>query len=134
MKSTAQRSHGQRGFTLIEIMIVVLIVAILAAVALPAYQDSVRKGRRASAQGFLMEVAQREQQYFIDSRTFTADLADMGITVPDDVADYYTITVELDAGPPADFTVVAAPKTGPQAVDGKLTIDRSGKREPEDKW
>ncbi len=124
----------QSGFTLIEIMIVVLIVAILATVALPAYQDSVRKGRRASAQGFLLDVAQREQQYFIDGRTFTSTLSDMGISVPDDVAKYYTVTVELEAGPPPDFTVIATPKSGPQYEDGKLSINRAGQREPADKW
>ncbi len=135
MRTTQHRQrYSQRGFTLIEVMIVMLIVAILAAVAVPAYQDSVRKGRRASAQGVLMDVAQREQQYYIDARAFTADLADLGVSVPDDVSDYYTITIELEAGPPPDFVVVATPKTGPQAVDGKLTIDRAGKREPAEKW
>ena len=127
-------SGRQSGFTLIEVMIVVVIVAILASVALPAYQDSVRKGRRASAQGFLLEVAQREQQYFIDGRTFTSNLSDMSISVPDDVAKYYSVSVELAAGPPPDFTVIATPKSGPQAADGKLSIDRAGNREPADKW
>ena len=57
-----------RGFTLIEVLITVALIAILAAIALPVYQDQVRKSRRSSAQGVLLNVANREQQLFLDSR------------------------------------------------------------------
>jgi prepilin-type N-terminal cleavage/methylation domain len=62
---TAKRT---RGFTLLEIMIVVAIVGILAAVVLPSYQNQMRKSRRASAQSHLMDIASKEQAYFLDTR------------------------------------------------------------------
>jgi len=51
-----------RGFTLLEVMIVVVIVGVLAAIALPAYQSQVRKSNRSAAQQFMQDVALREQQ------------------------------------------------------------------------
>ena len=58
----------QPGFTLIELMIVVAIIAILAGIAYPSYMDQVRKGNRAKAQAFLMDVAQRQQSYLMVHR------------------------------------------------------------------
>lgn len=53
----------QQGFTLIEMMIVVVIVAILAAVALPSYQEYVRKGKRADGKAFLLDLASRQERF-----------------------------------------------------------------------
>lgn len=53
-----------KGFTLIEIMIVVAIIAIVAAIAFPAYQDSVRKSRRADARAVLLEAAQFMERFY----------------------------------------------------------------------
>jgi type IV pilus assembly protein PilE len=58
-----------KGFSLIELMIVVAVVAILAMIAYPSYQDQMRKSRRGSAQAFMMDVAQRQQQRFLDTRS-----------------------------------------------------------------
>ncbi len=58
------------GFTLIELMVVVVIVAVLTLVAYPAYQSFVVKANRAEAKSYLMDVAQMQQLYFNDSRTY----------------------------------------------------------------
>ena len=119
------------GFTLIEVMIVVVIVAILAAVAYPSYQDHLRKGRRASAQSFMMEIANKQQQYLIDTRQYalggTAP-ATLGLTVPTDVSGYYTLTVDpAVATTPPTFNIVATPVAGsPQAPDGTLELNNLG--------
>ena len=57
----ARHSPSVRGFTLVELMIVIVIVAILLAVALPSYQNSVQKGRRADAKAALLDVANRQE-------------------------------------------------------------------------
>ena len=62
--------NKQGGFTLVELMVVIVIVGILASIAVPAYNDSVRKGRRADAKSTLTTVAARMEQYFMDNKTF----------------------------------------------------------------
>jgi type IV pilus assembly protein PilE len=60
-----------RGFTLIELMITLAIVAILAAIALPSYQDQVRKTRRAEAQTQLLTAMQAEERFYTENNTYT---------------------------------------------------------------
>jgi len=55
-----------RGFTLLEVMIVCVIVGVLAAIALPAYQNQVHKGNRSAAQHFMLDVATKAQQILMD--------------------------------------------------------------------
>lgn len=122
------------GFTLIELMITVAIVAILAAIVYPSYQDSVRRGNRGTAQSFLMDVAQREQQVFLDRRSYEAAANNaafpgsaLNISVPGEIADLYEVSVAVTAGPPPTFTVTAAPKAGTiQVEDGNLTLNSNG--------
>lgn len=121
------RQKYRRGFTLIELMIAVAIVAILVAVALPSYQEHVRKSRRAEAQSFLMAVAARQQQFLVDTRAYSGSLADIGVPLPDNVAAAYDITPTATAGPPPAFSITATPKSG-QASErcGTLSIDQAG--------
>lgn len=100
------------GFTLIELMIVVAVVAILASIALPSYQDSVRKAARRAGQAFILEIANREQQYFLETRSFaTGDQATiqtaLKIAAPTETDGRYTFKVDGDNGPPLCFTVTA---------------------------
>lgn len=67
-----------RGFTLIEVMIVVAIVAILLAVALPGYQQQVLKTKRSLARGELLGVLARQEQYFINNKGYADDLLKLG--------------------------------------------------------
>jgi type IV pilus assembly protein PilE len=128
---------GQRlgGVTLIELMTVVAIMGILTAIAYPSYQQHVAKGRRAGAQAVLMDIAQRQQQYLLDARSYASDLATLGVSPPNDVAAYYTVSVALIAGPPPGFSATATPKAGTaQANDPVLTIDNAGVKTPVGKW
>jgi type IV pilus assembly protein PilE len=121
------------GFTLIELMVAVAIIGILASIALPNYLEYTKKGRRAAAQSHLMDVAQRQQQYLLDARSYAADLSTLSITTPSDVSSYYTITMEAADATPPTFTVTATP-TGAQAGDATLTLDNAGTKTPADKW
>jgi type IV pilus assembly protein PilE len=122
------------GFTLIELLIVVAVVAILAAIAYPSYQAQIRKGHRAAAQSYLMDLAQREAQYLLDARAYAPTEAALNYaTTPADVAPYYTISITAPVVAPPAFTITATP-IGVQAADGALTIDNQGTKTPSGKW
>ncbi len=122
------------GFTLIELLIVIAIVAILAAIALPSYQAQLRKGHRAAAQSYMMDLAQRETQYLLDARAYAFTEAALGYTAtPADVAPYYTIGIAAAVASPPAFTITAT-AIGAQFADGDLTIDNRGAKTPSDKW
>ena len=69
---------SQRGVTLLELMIVVTIVGILAAIAFPSYREQVKKGNRAEARALMYEVLQKEERFFSDNGTFTTNLNALG--------------------------------------------------------
>ncbi len=123
-----KRSMRSSGFTLIELMIVVAIVAILAAVAFPAYQDSVAKSRRAEAAGALIEAAQRLEVFFTQNGRYCA-LADCSTglapvfptAVPSSGAAYYTIQGQ-DGQVSATAFVIEAVPAGSMANDDCATL------------
>ena len=126
-----------RGFTLIEIMIAVAIVGILAAIALPAYQEQVRKSRRATAEAHLMDIAARQQQFLLDNRRYATDLATLTVTTPTNVSDFYTVTccepaVGATNGTPPQFLASAAPNSiqSPDLAGATLSINNAGTKSP----
>ena len=136
-----------RGFTLIEVMIVVVIVAVLAAIALPSYRAHVIKANRSAAQQFMLDVAAREQQILLDARNYVAVGATanfpnsptgtppgVGLEVPGDVPVNYAIVVTVNnAATPPTFTITATAQ-GPQAGDVTLKLDQAGIKTPAAKW
>jgi len=124
-----------RGFTLMEIMITVAIIGILAAIAIPSYQNHVRKANRSAAKAYILDVAQKQQLYLPTARGYAASLSELQSTAPDDVTRFYDVTMTNSAGPPPTFTVTATPK-GNQVVDGWIAIDANMTKTSQytDKW
>lgn len=116
----------ERGFTLGELMIVVVIVGILATIAYPTYQDQIRKSRRIDAKNALMNVANRQEQFILDRSTYTLDMTDLGFGTDPTVSTegYYTVDAAVGACGVITrcFTLTATPVAGKsQAGDSKCT-------------
>jgi type IV pilus assembly protein PilE len=95
--------NGKRGFTLIEMMIVIAIIGILASVALPAYNSYVTRGRIAEAFGELSSMRAKLEQHFLDNRTY-AGACVAGSVAPLPVGKHFTYACALTA---TTFTVTA---------------------------
>lgn len=100
-----------KGFTLIELMIVLAIVAILAAVALPAYQDSVRKGRRSEAVAQMSRIQQAQERWRANQSSYTTSFSSLGLGSDTSLgSSYYTFGIESVSG--TGYHITATAKTG----------------------
>lgn len=136
------------GFTLIELMIAVAIVGIIAAIALPSYQSSVRKSNRAEAKTELTDIAQRLQRCYTLYAKFNngtdcgvyIDLADGGYITRG--GQYYEITIGVPASgnpPETTYRLTATAVRAPQTEDtaggcDELTLDHTGAKAPAACW
>jgi len=112
-----------RGFTLIELMIVIAIIGILASIAYPSYQDSVRKARRGDTQSNLVEMASFMERSYTEINTYIGPtFAAAGFS-----SDYYTYSIPTQTT--ASYTLRAVP-TGAQTTDacGTMTLSQTGQR------
>jgi type IV pilus assembly protein PilE len=105
-----------RGFTLMELMIVVAIVGIIVAIAFPSYQKSVGRGQRNAAQGYAVDIAQREEQYFLDNHSYATGagaLTTLNFTaVPAEVSPYYGPATIAPNGAGNTYLISVTPLAG----------------------
>jgi type IV pilus assembly protein PilE len=115
------------GFTLIELMIVIVIVGILASIAYPSYTAYVERSRRSDGQSALLDLSNRMDRYFSENKSYKgATLAQLGVKETS-AEGYYNLSISNLSG--NTYTANAAP-TGAQSSDncGTLTINQLGQR------
>lgn len=126
----------QQGFTLIEVMITVVIVGILASIAYPSYTQFVAKGARGDGLAGVMHVANLQEQYYLDHRSFTTDMTKLGLSADPWVVEntYYKVDTTLSGD---DFTVTAT-AVGVQATRDStcaaISLTSTGTKSPTECW
>jgi type IV pilus assembly protein PilE len=112
------------GFTLLELMIVVAIIGVITAIAIPSYQESVQKSRRAEARGQLLEVAQYLQRFYSQNDSFSTDRSGAATAIPSALA---MVPRTADAGSQAydiSFTTAAPGSENPSITAFKIQAVR----------
>ena len=132
--------NKQHGVTFLELLIVVVIIGILAAIAYPSYTRYVADTKRTAATSILFQIADRQQQSFMDNKTYSADLVDLGfqanpLVVGDDgrplaSSDTQSVySVALSNVGVTTYTITATPLHGQLAQDtdcGAMTLNQAG--------
>ena len=131
----------QRGFTLIEIMVVVAIVLTLSAIAMPSYTEHVKRSKRAEAKAQLLETAQFMQRFYSQNDSYAQTRAGLAVAIPDALArvprttaagsQNYTISLGAPAATVATFVIQAVPRAGGNMASdkcGSFTLNQAGQR------
>lgn len=125
--------RDSKGFTLIELMVVVAIIGILAAIAIPSYQDSTRRANRADAQITLSRLSTLQERYYFRTNQYTGDFSDLLSGLADNTTSitsddgYYTVALTATN---SSWSMTAT-ATGAQANDTecyKLTLTNLGSK------
>ena len=133
-----------KGFTLIELMIVVVVAAILMTIALPAYQDYIRKAKRSDAMDALMTIQQQQERYRANNTSYTGDLTGTGTGLgfsDQSLEGYYNLS--LSNATTTGYEASASARSGTSQADDSgcttmtITVDADdprGRKTPADCW
>lgn len=130
VNTSTMKESAQHGFTLIEVMITVVIISILAAIAVPSYQNSVQKSRRADAKACLIEAAAAQEKYFYQNNTYTTTVSDLNLSASCGDNGYYTLSMAAGStGGIGSSYALTATRAGAQTSDtscGNFTLSSTG--------
>ena len=129
-----QNAFAASGFTLIEVMVVVVLIAVLASLAIPSYQEFIVKARRTEAKELLYSAAQRQQQHFTQMNVYTTDAVNQLKVATTSTNGYYTLSIAAghSGSINSSYSMSATPATGSSqtsdAACGIFTINSLSQR------
>jgi type IV pilus assembly protein PilE len=131
MKRLPMKSN--RGITLIELLIVIVIIGILAAIAIPAYTNYMQRARRVDAKTALEQLRASQEMFRAEKGSYSINLVELINTfgVPNISGDYALL---LNSSTALGFLAEGRPNTARQLSDGSLFINQDGVKTPADKW
>ncbi len=130
--------YKRGGFTLIELMIVVAVIGLLAAIALPSYRSYIVRAARVEAQTELLEMAALQEKIFLNSNGYAFSViaayngtsaGGLGRASGTTKDGRYTLSLDIAAASPTYVLTATPVPGGTQAADGALTISESGRRQ-----
>lgn len=124
------RDHG---FTLIELVIVLAVLAILSAIAVNSYRDYVLRSNRTEAMAALKDLAQREEEYFGNRQTYTGSLSALNVSTTT-ANDLYTLDIQLSTTTSYTLEATANDTQLQDNTCQTFTLDSSGRRTPAECW
>lgn len=131
-------SRRDGGFTLIELMIVVVIIAVLAAIALPAYQQYAMESKRSDAHATLLRISTLQEKFFSDNNQYATTATALGYAANPAVSNerFWAVSIATAGAPPSSFTLTANPNGGhvDTLCGGGITLSSAGARAPNACW
>ena len=125
------------GLTLVELLIVVAVVAILAGLAYPSYQNHITRTRFADAKVMLLQIMQQQRKHFTDNNTYTDDLKDLGYDESTDVVsdnEFYLITASACDGDITQCVILTAEPAFGGVGEPDITYNSQNIKTPTDAW
>lgn len=123
-----QLRKRMQGVTLIELMIVVVVISILAAVAYPNYQEFTARAKRNEARAALLRLATNQERFYLNNNSFTSDLTNLGFgTTPKAITETGYYEIEVTASSASNFTATATYLHGGGEADKCLTFTLDGR-------
>lgn len=126
--------RNDKGITLIELLIVIMIVGILASIALPIYRGYMQRARRADAKTSLEQVRAAQEMRRAEYGSYSTDLAALQTSWGGPASTTGDYTISFTVSTTTTFTAMAHPNTSRQSSDGDLFIDHLGNKTPAEKW
>lgn len=119
-----------RGITLIELMIVVVVVSILAAIAYPNYQEFTARAKRNEARAALLRLATNQERFYLNNNTFTTDMTQIGFSSSPFTTETGYYVVEVTSATPSNFSARATYQKGGSEASkcGFFEIDGRGQK------